>query len=218
MMTRLRLRHFQYLAFFLVVTALNGCAFTAPPEQSELNAIRAGEEILLLYRIDASIDGEPHEPFSGPLVDDNIGVALGTFETGGTLQRIEGMRFFSDDSRVRGWTFLLAPRGTLYLAFLPPRRTDLFSYLAMFERAQLWRIDVPEQSKIVYAGTLVVDGDGGFVLFGEKYLANFRKMDVRDERADAKVLIREYVPDIGPMETAIMQRHDGPILFATPES
>jgi hypothetical protein len=218
MMTHLRLSHFPFLAFYFAIAALSGCASTAPLEHSDLSAIKSGEQTLLLFRIDASIEGKPHEPFSGSLVDDNIGMALGTFETGGTLQRIERVRFFSDETRARGWTYLTVPRGTLYLAFLPPRRTDLFSYLAMFEHAQLWRIDVPEQSKIVYAGTLVVDGDSGFLLFGGEYLANFRKMDVRDERADAKILVSEYGPDLGPMETAVMQRHDGPILFTTPES
>lgn len=205
-----------FLLLLFAAVILGGCTITAPPERSELSAIDAGEKTLLLFRVAVSVEGEAHEPFSGSLVDDNIGIALGTFETGGRVRRIEPMRFFSEDSRAQGWTYLSVPPGTLYLAFLPPRRTDLFTYLAMFENAQLWRIDVPERSKLVYAGALAVDGDGGFLLFGGQYLKNFKRMEVRDEREEALALADRHVSGLGPIETVLMQRHDGPIILTTP--
>ena len=211
-----RAKPLLFWLLLIAVAILGGCATTAPPGRSELSEIDAGEMALLLLRVAASIEGEAYEPFSGSLVDDNIGIALGTFETGGRVQRIEPMRFFSEDSRAQGWAYLSVPPGTLYLAFLPPRRTNLFTYLAMFESAQLWRIDVSERSKILYAGTLAIDGDGGFLLFGGTYLKNFKRIEVRDEREEAQALANRHVPRLGPIEIALMQRHDGPIILTTP--
>ena len=106
------------------------------------------------------------------------------------------------------------PSGTLYLAFHPYhkiRRRD-----PTFKRAQLWRIDVTERSKILYAGTLVIDAEVGVLLFGKRYLKKFLHMEVRDEREEAQALVDRHVQDLGPIKTVLMQRHVGPIILTTP--
>lgn len=206
-----------YLLLLFAAAILGGCTSTpAPPGKSELSAIDTGEMTLLLLRVAASIEGEAHEPFSGSLADDNIGIGLGTFETGGRAKPSGPWRFFSEDSRAQGWTYLSVPHGTLYFAFLPPRRTNTFDYIDMFESAPLWRIDVPEKSKLVYVGTLAVDGESDFYLFGGKSLNHFKRMEIRDEREAAQALADRHVPGLGPIKTALMQRHDGPIILTTP--
>ena len=214
-----RPRALPFLLILFAAAILGGCTSTpAPPGKSELSAIDAGEMTLLLLRVDASIEGEAHEPFSSSLADDNIGIGLGTFETGGHAKPSGPWRFLSEDSRAQGWAYmyLSVSPGTLYLAFLPPRRTDIFTYRAMFEGARLWRIDVPEKSKLVYVGTLAVDGESDFYLFGGKSLNHFKRMEIRDEREAAQALADRHVPGLGPIKTALMQRHDGPIILTTP--
>ncbi len=206
-----------YLLLLFAAAILGGCTSTpAPPGKSELSAIDTGEMTLLLLRVAASIKGEAHEPFSAALADDNIGIGLGTFETGGQAKPSGPWRFFSEDSRAQGWTYLSVPPGILYFAFLPPRRTHIIDYIAMFESAPLWRIDVPEKSKLVYVGTLAVDGESDFYLFGGKSLNHFKRMEIRDEREAAQALADRHVPGLGPIKTALMQRHDGPIILTTP--
>lgn len=128
------------------------------------------------------------------------------------------MRFLSDESRREGWLYLLVPPGTLYLAFLPPRRTDLFLYLAMFNPAQPWRVDLNRESQLVYAGTMVIDGEKGFLLFGDGYLANFTSMEIRDDREEAQRLAASFFSELGKIETVLMQRHEGPIILTTPDN
>lgn len=199
-----------------LIAGLAGCATVAPPDAAELGDIEAGRKVLVLLRVAASIAGEPHEPFAHRLVDDNIGIGIGSFETGGRPQRVEQVRFLSAESRARGWTYLSAPPGAIYLAFLPPRRADLYTYLDMFDAAPLWRVDLPQGSRSVYAGTLVVEGEGGSFTFGGKYIKAFSHMEVRDERGEAETLLRRHLPGARPAETRLMQRHEGPVILTTP--
>lgn len=206
-MLYLRARPFVFLLHLVVVVVLGGCAITAPPTPRELSAIDADKSTLLLLRVAVTIEGKAYEPFLADLPDDNVGIGLGTFETAGKVRVVEPQRFFSEDARARGWTYLSVPRGTLYLSFLPPRRTDLFTYHAMFDRTQLWRIDVPERAKVVYAGTLAIEGEGIPLLFGGQRLEAFTRVEIRDEREAAQLLVDEYVPQLGKIETILMRRY-----------
>ena len=206
-----------FLLLLLTAGFLGGCATTAPPAESDLSAIDAGEKVLLLLRVATSADGQAQEPFSGSLADDNVGIGLGTFDTGGTPRQVEFVRFFSEESRAQGWTYMLVQPSTIYLAFLPFRQTDAFTYLDMFKSAQPWRVDLPTNSKLVYAGTLAIEGEGVYYLGGGgKKLRSFTRMEVRDEREEAQAIANHNVPGLGPIETVLMQRHDGPIILTTP--
>ena len=201
----------------LCVLVVSGCASTAPPTSSEVIAAqRAGQILVLLRVVTKSSTGESIAPFANSLVDDNIGVAIGSFETGGKVRRIEDMRFLSEKSRADGWFFALVPKGTHYFAFLPSRRTNIFRYIAMFNRTKLWRVDVPAMATVVYAGSLIIEGDTESLLFGGKYMKNLDRMEVRDETIIAKTLIQRFVPDASGLKTALMVVHEGPIILTTP--
>lgn len=206
-------------AVLLICFALmaSGCAATAPPTGSEVTAARqSGQSLVLLRVAPRSSSGAPVDPFANALVDDNVGVAVGSFETGGRVRRIEDMRFLSEASRADGWFFAIVPPGTQYFAFLPPRRTNIFSYLAMFDHAQLWRIDAPVASSMVYGGSLIVDVDVGSLLFGGEYIETLRYAEVRDETDIAKNLVQQFVPGISGVKTALMVAHEGPVILTTP--
>lgn len=211
----LRLRLVLLSLLLLAVMALGGCATVAPPDAGELSEIEAGRKVLLLLRLVPRAGGEMLEPFAQNLAADNMGIGVGSFETGGQVEQVESIRFFSEESRAQGWTWLTAPPGTLYLSFLPPRRTDAFTYARMFKEAPLWRVTPGSGSRIVYAGTMVIDGDATSFTFGGRYLKNYKNMEVRDERDAARALIDRHMPGAGPMETILMQQHKGPIILTT---
>ena len=163
---------------------LAACAVTEPPSAQDVAEVSAGGKTILMFRVVATLDGEPHETFAGSMASDNVGVALGTFETGGRIRQHEGIRFFSDETRKRGWAYVVTEPGIVYLAFLPPRTTNVIRYAAMFEGAARWRVDAPTDADVVYAGTLDVTGRPGKSLFG-KYLKGFRALEVTDDSREA---------------------------------
>ncbi|MCP1335477.1 hypothetical protein [Futiania mangrovi] len=65
----------------------------------------------------------------------------------------------------------------------------------------------------MYGGTLVVDGPGGFLLFEDDYIAEFKRISVRDDRVLADGLPCRHLPDAGPIQHVIMSLHNGPIIF-----
>ena len=216
-----RPRPLRFLPLLFAAAILGGCIIGIghitvpnPPERSELSAIDAGKMTLLLLRVIVSIEGEEHPAFFlGSVTVHNIYVGLGTFETGGQPRGVAS-RFFSEDSLAQGWTYLYVPPGSQYLAF-----HAVGGGAAQFERMQRWRVDVPDGSKLVYAGTMAVDGAGiSRWLPQAPLLRNFSRMEVRDERGEAQALADRYVPGLGPIQTALMQSHDGPIILRTPKN
>ena len=196
---------------------VSGCAATAPPTSSEVVAAQASGQMVVLLRVATrSSTGESVKLFGSSLADDNVGVAVGSFATGAKVRQIEDMRFLSEDSRADGWLFLLAPRGTQYFAFLPPRRSNAFEYIAMFNRAKRWRVDAPTAATLVYAGSLIFEAEERPLLFGGSYISHLRPVEVRDESETAKTLVKRHVPDVDGIETVLMVEHHGPIILTTP--
>ena len=149
--------------------------------------------------------------FVSALTDDNIGVAIGESDQGGHVSQIDFMRFLSGASRAEGWTYFVLRPGVFYFAFLPQRRTDIFSYVAMFNKAQKWRLEVPENRPVVYAGTMHIKGIGRSLLFGGQYLVDFESMTVLDQRNLAKESVAQVLSELGAPITSLLIRQDGPI-------
>ena len=200
------------------LTMAVGCAATAPPTSGEIATIKRGDQALILIRIAVrNARGAAIEPFSGSLADDNVGIGSGNFESGGKIRQRSDIRFLSERSRANGWFFVVAPRGTHYFAFLPPRRTDAFSYAAHFSRIVPWRVDSPTTADVIYAGTLVADGKTNPLLFGGDQLTSFDIIGVQDESDKAQALMRRFMPGVERVETTLMVRHTGPLIFNTPK-
>jgi hypothetical protein len=146
------------------------------------------------------------------MVDDSVGFALGSPETGGVpVGRVEDIRYLSDESRDEGWTYFILPPGTHYLAVQPRRITNLFTYLRRFGSAPRWVIEVPPRTPVIYAGTLDLHGraDKGAV-FGNPLFVAFdtTRSSVTDEETLALVLAARHFPELKPVMTILMEpRH-----------
>lgn len=208
----------RFFPVLLAAAVLGGCASVTPPGDSELSSIRAGEKTLVLLRVVTTVEGQPYKPFVHTVLTDNVVIALGSFETGGRMQPVQRPRFLSEASRGQGWVYLLVPPGAFYLSFLPrSQATPGSQFRAYIKWAVRWRVNPLNGSKVVYAGTLVADGDNRFLIFGGKDAANLKRMDIRDDREEAESLAQRFIPALGPVDVALMQRHSGPIILTTPK-
>lgn len=203
----------------IFVGCLAGCAATGLPTVEERSAVGASDRAIVLLRVQCTIESQqPYEAFSHSLTDDNISFGLGSFETGGEPERLALLRFLSSESRKNGWTFLVLPHGIHYLAVYPPRRTNVFTYERGIRNAPRWRIDIPQDAKLVYVGTLRVTGESDRLLFGGRILRSIRfdEMSVGKDEASAQKLVTEELPGFGEAQTALMSLHKGPIILRSP--
>ena len=197
-----------------------GCAVVMPPSTAELNQVGRGETAVVLIRfVGEDSEGRPFETFGGALSDDNIGLAIGNFETGGLpTQRLDWVRFLSEESRRKGWIYLVLAPGTHYLAVQASRQTDGFIYAAQFKTAPRWRVEVPSGAAVVYAGTLDLRGTTMELLFGGRHMVAIDgdNSAVRDESALAGAIAAANLGGLGPPQTSLMTRHTGPLILTTP--
>lgn len=208
----------QAVFVLLALSVIHGCASTGAPSQQELRDISTGISTIVLIRVEAAIAGEPYAPFSSGLVDDNICFGLGSLETGGRMQRIEQQRFLSPESRLAGWVYMVLPPETHYLTVHPPRRTDSFSYMRRFERPPRWRMDIPEGAKVIYVGTLHVNGVGDRLVFGGAMMREITGVSIDGLDHESAIALSEmYFPDLGAPELSLLQPYEGgPLRFHTP--
>ncbi len=207
------LRGTLYLATLAVLAVLiSGCAITRLPSAGEYGQIRSGKLVIVLLRVTSEVDGKPFDAFGSGFTDSDIGLALGSFTTGGDVNQITPV-FLSTQTRESGWTYLLLEPGFYYLAVQPRRSTDAFSYAAAFKAAPLWRLEIPAQERAVYVGTLHLPGINRF-WSGMTFIPN--KIVVRNEEELARKTAADFFPEFGAPVTALMQRHDGPKILTSP--
>ncbi len=201
----------------MFVALLSGCSVYRLPSSSDYEKIRSGERAMVFVRITGDINDVPYEIFGSSLADENIGLALGGFETGGEVRQILPV-FLSAQTQKEGWIYVLLEPGLHYLAVLPPRRTNVKSYALMFEDAPLWRLDIPAETKLVYAGTLHLPCVEQKLLFGAKTISSIvvDKSTIRNDEQAARRIAAEFFPEFGTPKTMLMQRHKGPIILRTP--
>ena len=198
-----------------VLLILAGCASQAVITEVERSAIKAGEKAVVLLNVQCTIDGQPQEAFIQPTFtrEPLFLFGLGTFETVGE-PRIAVHRYLSEETRRAGWTFFILSPGVYYLAVLGPDSSvislagalDSQNYL---RDAPRWRIDVPENARLIYAGTLQTAGRSqGELLFGGKIIRPDASNEVtlRDDQGLAAHILSEYFQDAGTVRTILMKR------------
>jgi hypothetical protein len=209
----------RLLIVSVFISCLVGCASTGLPTAIEKTAISTGEKAIVLLRAECVIgDQTPYQVFSNSLTDDNVSFGLGSFETGGEPKRLEILRFLSPESRRNGWTYFILEHGTYYLAVYPPRRTDALSYQRGLKNAPRWRIDVPRNAGLVYAGTLRFAGESDRLLFGGRILKSIHMdtMSVANDEALARKLLIEHFPGLGEVHVVLLKPHKGTIILHSP--
>jgi len=204
--------------FVILVIMLSGCTTTVLPSAKDYELLNSGKRSVVLIRIICEGEGEFYEVFRHAVSDDNIGLALGGFETGGKLrQKIPA--HLSSQTRKDGWLYYVLEPGFHYLAVQPPRRTDVWSYENSFNSALLWRLDIPPQTGIVYAGTLHIPIIKQKMLFGGLSIKSFIKdsIVVLDDEDAARKIATDFFPELEAFKTILMVKHDGPIILKTPQ-
>ena len=211
---------------FFLLGHLVGCTTLGKVTAIDRAAVIDGGKAVILLNVQCTIDNQPCEAFEPACTTEPIILfGLGSFETVGE-PRLAGHRFLSEASRRAGWTYFLLSPGVYYLAVTGPdssaisraRSRDSQKYL---NEAPRWRIDVPENVKAIYAGTLQLAGKSvGKLLSGRKIVrsANGDEATLRDDHEPANRLLSEHFPDAGEVKTILMQRwREGePIIIRSP--
>ena len=210
---------FRLFSVAIFVSHLAGCASTGLPTVKERTAVGAGEKAIVLLRVQCTIERQqPYEAFSYSLMDDNISFGLGSFKTGGEPERLALLRFLSPESRKNGWTYFVLPHGIHYLTVYPPRRTDVFTYERGIRNAPRWRIDIPQDARLVYAGTLRFTGESDGLLLGGRIMRSIRidEMSVTNDEELARKLLTEEFPGFGEAQTFLLRLQQGPTILRSP--
>ena len=205
-----------FFSFWVVAS----CAFNRPPTKGEYFAIKEGQKSLVLLRVTGEITGESTiDAFSFFLADGNFNIAVGNFQTGGVLKRIENQKFLSAKTRKQGWIYFILEPGIYYIGFQGPRWTDLFTYEAQWEYVQRYRIDIQPDSPVVYIGTMYLQcRRSAGNLFGVKNRAHIASQVVKNEEVLAQKVASENLKTMGRPKTFLMQLHtEKTLIFRTPE-
>jgi|GEM_PF-963280 len=205
--TRMTRPLFQRYADFLTEWLKNSSG-QVPAERGTVNI---AEKAMVLLNVQCTIDNQPYEPFSKPTftIEPIFVFGLGSFETVGE-PRFVSPRFLSEESRREGWTYFMLPPGVYYLAVLGPDSNVLAQTDAKYmQKAPRWRMDIPQDTKVVYVGTLQFAGKSdGEYLFGGKMIvpSGGDEPTIRDDHLIASGLVSAHFPDAGEVRTVLMQR------------
>ena len=209
-MTRILCTLISSITLAAILGPLYGCASSGLPSAKNYDLVKSGSRAIVLLRFTCEIDGKPHEVFSrGPILADNMYLALGNFETGGSLIQVAQAEpiFPSPEARKEGWIYLLLKPGPHYLAVRPFGSRYL-------ETAPLWRFDVPSETCIVYAGTLHMPSvRETHLLIPTGFSPYWDRVVVRNEEDDARKIAEKYFPELLEVKTVLMQSHVGPLII-----
>ena len=215
-----RVPAFLWLTVAIAVLLATGCANVPPQSPADLQTKDGHKRALVLLRVLTEIDGRTLPAFSAPYALGSIWLGLGDFSSGGKL-RIAPLGFFSKETRLDGWTYLLPEPGVYYLAPHSPQNENSFAYDRSWKQmTPCWRMEIPRDATVVYGGTLFVPGWGIGQIFGGRRLQvfNMRRFEVRDESAAAEGLREAWLKNLGPLTIHLVQSQSPsePLILETP--
>ena len=194
---------------------LAACAERAlsPDEAAALN--REKSSIVLMRIVGEAERGEPPEIWGTTMGYCGLRLGLGDFESAGAPKQ-RSYRFLSQEARAEGWiTFTLAP-GYYYLAIQRPFYGISAEPIPLFAGLPLWRIEVPPETPVVYAGTLHLFSVPKLSLFGGQFNIDYGATRVDDEHEAAVKVAHRDVPSLPQPLTRLAQRQTGPLLLGVP--
>lgn len=208
----------QLLLMFLVFIGFaTGCAVSGLPSEEKYAAIQAGKRAVVFLRVTAELrDGTQVGAFESFYHEDNIGLGLGGFDTGGEISGVYPL-FLSTKARKQGWVYFILEPGIYYLAFQGVRSTDLLTHYRKLKSTQRWRIDIPVGSRLVYVGTLHLKCRSRWYLTGGKKCDFIDAMVVKNQELLASKVAEEYLEDLALPQTLLMQPHSGTIILRKPK-
>ena len=211
----------KILGLLTLLIYLVSCTSLYVLPEPEMAEVYSGEKTLVLLRIECTVDDLSYEPFgmSSWTGEPIVALGIGGFETLGEPRPIVH-RFLSEESRRNGWTYYVLSPGAYYLAVLGPESDAIFKTL---REAPRWRMDIPENTGFLYAGTIQVKGrSSGRFLFGGKVVKPVHEGEyaLKDEHELANSLLIQHFPDSGETKTVLIQRwrQGDTIIIRSPKS
>lgn len=200
--------------------ALGACASVAPFDDAALAPVLRGEKVAVLLRFSVTDeDGRAIPPFAHVMGDDDLGLAMGDFDSGGVpTRRVVAARFATEAAREEGALILLLAPGYHYLALQGARRGHAFAYEAGFRAVPRWRIAVPAGVALLHAGTFRLRARRIDLLFGDVVIGTVDQdaTVVENDAAWASRAAARDLPGLPPPATRLAVRHTGPVLLGLP--
>jgi hypothetical protein len=195
-----------------LLLALSACAKKdAPPVGAVMPQVGAGNMTIVLAR--ATARGPDGLPFNvaRQMVEGSGIKGSGLFLSASAYKPIEDVRALSEATLRDGWVYMpLAPGRTYSLEL--KRKSNLLKLVTGGGSEPLqWLVEVPANSRLIYAGTLVLtaerEGGWGLDVFGERKveLTGAEGTGVADESPIASEIAKQAFPQIGEMQTVLMR-------------
>ena len=209
-----------WLGMVVIALAASGCVNVGRPTVNDLRTKDGHNRTVVLIRVVTEIDGRKLPAFPGAYGLDSIWLGLGGFSSGGKIA-VAPLQFFSKETRLDGWTYLILEPGIYYLAPHPPQNENAFAYDASWKQTSpCWRFDIPRNVPVIYVGTVFVPGTGLWQIFGGRRLYDFdiKRFDICDESAAAGTIHEAWLEDLGPLTTRLVENYSSsePIILESP--
>lgn len=210
-----------WLGVLMIALGTTSCVTdTGRPSVADLRSKDRRNLAVVLIRVVTEIDGENIPAFWRADWDPyySIWLGLGSFFSGGKLEQVP-QRFFSEATRLDGWTYLLLEPGIYYLSPQPPI-SEVNSTNA--KTPPRWHFQVPQNVPVIYIGTLFVPGRGHKVWLLPKLrvmqVFDEERFAVRDESGLADNLYQAWLKHLGPITNELVKPSwpSEPIILETP--
>jgi hypothetical protein len=201
----------QIAVLLNIIAYFISCASTGKPQAKERSLIQEGKQSIVLLRINGTLDdGKFVEPFPNSFYQDNMNIGVCSDDPEGKVERVTSQKFLSPETRKQGWIYLILKPGTHYLAFQGARTTMPFIWDKQLQRARRLRIDIPEITPVIYAGTLKLRCRNVWNIVGARncHFYDESRMVIQDETNLAKKVTADHISDYGTLQTVLMKRYD----------
>lgn len=184
---------------FPIAITLMVASCTHPPTVNERSDVQSGKKAVVLLRItcESQEDNTPIEAF--PRISNPVYIQKGGPVIGGKVYGFGRYGFLSPETRKQGWVFFYLEPGIHYLVF-----EGILSIRGIYYSPR-YEVKIPENSQVVYIGSMhlyCIKYD-----FGRSCGAFDKdKMIVSNEEIKAKKLQKEFLSDLGSLQTVLMDR------------
>ena len=192
---------FSRFIFPIAITLTVTSCTTGLPTVNERSDVQSGKKSVVLLRITCELieDNTPIEAFPGRM-SVSVMILKGGPIIGGKVDVAGAYRFLSPETRKQGWVFFYLEPGIHYLVFEGMASAGGMYYSPRYE------VKIPENSPVVYIGSMHLYCESPYIFETACGIFDKGRMIVSNEEIKAKKLQEEFLPDLGPLQTVLMER------------
>ena len=192
---------FSRFIFPIAITLTVASCTTGLPTVNERSDVQSGKKSVVLLRITCELieDNTPIEAFPGSM-SASVMILKGGPIIGGKVDVAGAYRFLSPETRKQGWVFFYLEPGIHYLVF-----EGMASAAGMYYSPR-YEVKIPENSPVVYIGSMHLYCESPYIFETACGAFDKNKMIVSNEEIKAKKLQKEFLPDLGSLQTVLMNR------------